>query len=68
MQPVEDGGDRLAGGPRAVGVLDAQQEFAAPSPCIQPVEQGGAAPPMCRKPVWEGAKRVTISDMREGAD
>ena len=42
LQPVEDRRDRLFGRARAVGVLDAQQEFAAAAARIEPVEQRGA--------------------------
>src|SRR5947209_2238956 len=41
-QAIEDRGDRLVGRARAVGVLDAQQEFAATPARIKPVEQCGA--------------------------
>ena len=50
---------RLWGRTFAVGILDPQQEFAAPPACVKPVEQSRSRPPICRYPVGEGAKRVT---------
>jgi hypothetical protein len=47
----------------AVGVLDAQQELAALTLGVEPVEQRRARAADMRKPVGEGARRVTICDM-----
>ena len=44
LEPVEDGCDGGLGGALAVGVLDAQQEFAAGVAGIEPVEQRRARP------------------------
>ena len=44
MQAVEDRVDRLGRGALAVGVLDAQQEFAAGALGVEPVEQSRPRP------------------------
>ena len=42
FQSIDDGVDGRLRGPRAVGILDAQQELAAGVVRIKPVEQRGA--------------------------
>ena len=54
--PVEDGVDRLLGGARLVGVLDAQEELAAVMPREQPVEERRPRPADMQKAGGRGGE------------
>ena len=58
VQALDDALGRRIGAAFAIGVLDAQQEFAAVVAAEQVVEQRGAHPADVQRPVGLGAKRV----------
>ena len=55
-QPLQNGGRGFGSGPRAVCVLNAQQEFPTAAPGIEPVKERSARPANVQKPCGRGGE------------